>query len=96
MIKFINIFKMNYKYLSFLKVPRLDTDCGALCQLCLLPNYSEDMREIIVKTIKKNCCVTGFYLAWKPEGISPLIIFQLKKIVAIPLINNILFNSRTI
>lgn len=63
MIKFINIFDMNYKYLSFLNVPRLDTDCGALCQLCLLPNYSEDMREIIAKTVQQNCGITDFYLA---------------------------------
>ena len=51
MIKFINIFNMNYKYLSFLMVPRLDTDCGTLCQLCLLPNNSDDKHEILAKAI---------------------------------------------
>jgi len=94
MIKFVNIFNMNYKYWSFLKVPRLYTNCGTLCQLCLFPNYGEDMHEITAKTIQQNCGITGFYPAWKPEGIFPLIIFQFeKKFVVIPLINNILFNS---
>jgi hypothetical protein len=65
MTKFINIFNMNYKYLIFLKVPLLDTDCGTLCQLCLLcqlPNYSDDMHEILAKPIQKNFGLTGSHL----------------------------------
>jgi len=64
MIKFINISNMDYKYLIFLKVPRLDTDWGTFCQLCLLPNYSDDMHEILVKAMQHNYGPTGFYLAW--------------------------------
>ena len=63
MIKFINIFNMNYKYFIFLKAPRLDTDCGTLCQLCLLPNYSNYMHATLAKAIQLNCSLTGFYLA---------------------------------
>jgi hypothetical protein len=75
----LTFFNMNYKYLSFLKLPRLDTDCGTLCQLCLLPNHSDNMNEILAKAIQQNCDLTGFYLVWRPEGIFLLIIFQFEK-----------------
>jgi hypothetical protein len=54
---------MNYKYLIFLKAPRLDTNCGTLYRLRLLPNYSNDMHETLAKAMQLNCGLTGFYPA---------------------------------
>ena len=62
--QFYNIFNINYKLLSFLKVQRIDANCGKLNQFCLWPNYSNYVHEIPKKFIKLFG-LTDFYLTWR-------------------------------